>query len=140
MSTEEIYKNNPLHGTSLEQVLTELVEHYGWEILAAYININCFKTKPSIASSCKFLKKTDWARENVEAFYMYKLKNLPKPDNDQYDLPPRDRIVPLHQKPRPPRELSLEDAERVRANKMNKNRERAIRQKRSTPTNPWGNR
>jgi uncharacterized protein (DUF2132 family) len=138
MSTKEIYENNPLHGKSLETILNEMVDHYGWEILGAYININCFKTKPSVESSCKFLNKTPWAKEAVEAFYLYKLKNLPKPTDDQYDLPPRDRIVPLEQKPRQPRELSLEDAERVKYNKQKKNRERAIKQKSSTYDNPWG--
>ena len=122
MSTKEIYENNPLHGKSLEAILTEMVDHYGWEILAAYININCFKTKPSIASSIKFLNKTQWAKEAVEGFYMYKLKNLPKPSDDQYHLPPRDRIVPLDQKPRAPKELSLEDAERIKYQKQKKNR------------------
>ncbi|QTH64529.1 VF530 family DNA-binding protein [Psychrosphaera ytuae] len=133
-----IYENNPLHGKSLEAILNELVDHYGWEIMGAYININCFKTKPSIASSCKFLNKTQWAKEAVEAFYMYKFKNLPKPSDDQYDLPPRDRIVPPEDKPRAPKELSLEDAERIKYNKQKKNRERAMRQKASTPSNPWG--
>ena len=56
-----------LHGVSLKQLLTEIVDHYGFEILYAYLNINCFNTKPSIDSSVKFLKKTDWAREKVEA-------------------------------------------------------------------------
>lgn len=138
MSTEEIYKNNPLHGVSLEQVVTELVEHYGWKILNAYLNLACFKNKPSIASSCKFLKKTDWAKEKVEGFYLYKLKNLPKPDDANFELPPRDRIVPLTDKPRKPRELSIEDAERVQYNKKKANAARAIRQKRSTASNPWG--
>ena len=138
MSSDNIYENNPLHGVGLEQVLTELVEHYGFEILHAYLNIACFKTNPSIASSVKFLKKTTWAREKVEAFYMYKLKNLPKPDDTQYDKPPRDRIVPLTDKPRAPRELSIKDAERVKYNKQKANAARAIRQKRSTDFNPWG--
>ena len=57
MTNKEIYKNNPLHGTSLETVLTTLVDHYGFEILAAYMNLNCFKQNPSIESSMKFLKK-----------------------------------------------------------------------------------
>lgn len=138
MSTKEIYENNPLHGKSLETILTEMVDHYGWQILGAYININCFKTKPSIASSCKFLNKTPWAKEAVEGFYLYKLKNLPKPSDDQYELPPRDRIIPLDQNPRKPKELSLEDAELIKYNKQKKNRERAMKQKRSTATNPWG--
>lgn len=110
MTDELDYTNNPLHGVGLKSMLTELVEHYGFEILYAYLNINCFKTNPSIASSTKFLKKTDWAREKVEVFYLYQYKNLPKVSSEQFALPPRERIVPPHQKPREPAKLSLEDA------------------------------
>ncbi|NIB38274.1 DUF2132 domain-containing protein [Pseudomaricurvus alkylphenolicus] len=98
----EQQRNNPLHGVKLEALLTELVEHYGWEVLAQSININCFKSNPSIKSSLKFLRRTAWAREKVESFYLYKYKRLPKPDDVQYQLPPRDRIVPMDQKPRSP--------------------------------------
>ena len=70
MSDDINYKNNPLHGVSAKALLTELVNHYGFNILFAYLNINCFNTNPSIESSLKFLKKTDWAREKVEAFYL----------------------------------------------------------------------
>lgn len=108
------YKTNPLHGVSLKNLLTELVDHYGFEILFAYLNINCFKTNPSIESSVKFLKKTDWARENVESFYMYQFKRLPRASDEQFALPPRDRVVPEDQKPGAPAELSLEDAQRLR--------------------------
>lgn len=62
--------NNPLHGITLEQVVTALVDQYGWDILAEMININCFKNDPSIKSSLKFLRKTPWAREKVEALYV----------------------------------------------------------------------
>lgn len=62
--------NNPLHGVTLEQVLTLLVEHYGWEELALRININSFKSDPSIKSSLKFLRKTQWARDKVESLYV----------------------------------------------------------------------
>tara|TARA_B100000745_G_scaffold75473_1_gene45647 strand:- start:768 stop:1010 length:243 start_codon:yes stop_codon:yes gene_type:complete len=62
--------NNPLHGITLEKVLNELVEHYGWEQLAERVSINCFKNDPSIKSSLKFLRKTPWAREKVEALYI----------------------------------------------------------------------
>lgn len=62
--------NNPLHGITLEQVITTLVDQYGWDILAEKININCFKNDPSIKSSLKFLRKTLWAREKVEALYI----------------------------------------------------------------------
>lgn len=119
--TEEInYKNNPLNGVGLKALITELVEHYGFEILHAYLNINCFKTNPSIASSIKFLKNTDWAREKVEAFYMYQYKNLPAVSSEQFHVPPRDRIVPDEQKPGEPAKLSLEDAEQLREKREKK--------------------
>ncbi|MDE1351451.1 VF530 family protein [Vibrio aestuarianus] len=66
--------NNPLHGITLEKLLTELVEHYGWEELSYMVNINCFKKDPSIKSSLKFLRKTEWARVKVEEIYA-NLKN-----------------------------------------------------------------
>jgi uncharacterized protein (DUF2132 family) len=62
--------NNPLHGITLEKVVTKLVEHYGWEELSEYININCFKSDPSIKSSLKFLRKTQWARDKVETLFI----------------------------------------------------------------------
>ncbi|CAH8183190.1 MULTISPECIES: VF530 family DNA-binding protein [Vibrio] len=62
--------NNPLHGITLEKLLTELVEHYGWEELSYMVNINCFKKDPSIKSSLKFLRKTEWARVKVEEIYV----------------------------------------------------------------------
>jgi uncharacterized protein (DUF2132 family) len=63
-------KNNPLHGQTLEQVVVSLVEHYGWDGMAQRININCFKSDPSIKSSLKFLRKTPWARDKVEGLYL----------------------------------------------------------------------
>ena len=62
--------NNPLHGVKLEKIVTHLVEHYGWEELAIRININCFKSDPSVKSSLKFLRKTPWARDKVEALFL----------------------------------------------------------------------
>ena len=67
-------KNNPLHGKTLEAILTELQTRYGWEGLAIRININCFKENPSIKSSLKFLRRTPWAREKVEALYLHSMK------------------------------------------------------------------
>jgi len=63
-------KNNPLHGISLETILTRLVDHFGWEILGKLIKINCFIENPSIQSSLKFLRKTPWARKKVEELYL----------------------------------------------------------------------
>ncbi|NMG49157.1 DNA-binding protein VF530 [Azoarcus communis] len=67
MSTQA---NNPLHGITLERLLTALVEHYGWAELGRRVSIRCFTHDPSIASSLKFLRRTPWAREQVEALYM----------------------------------------------------------------------
>lgn len=113
----EEQKNNPLHGVKLEALLTDLVDHHGWDALASAININCFKSNPSIKSSLKFLRKTPWAREKVEGFYLYKFKRLPKPDDEQYELPPRDRTIPLHQKPRDPVVIEVDKSERPKRSK-----------------------
>lgn len=113
MNKEVNYQNNPLHGVSLKDLLIELTSYYGFEILFAYLNINCFRTNASIASSLKFLKKTNWARERVEAFYLYEFKNLPRASSEQFLLPPRDRVIPEDQAPGKPAELSLEDAQRL---------------------------
>lgn len=125
MSDDINYKNNPLHGVSLKELLVELVNHYGFNILFAYLNINCFNTNPSIQSSVKFLKKTGWARERVEAFYLYKFKNLPRASDDQFELPPRDRVVPEDQRPGEPAILSLEAAKELNEKRAKKAAERS---------------
>jgi len=68
MSNEQ--PKNPLHGVTLEKIVTRLKEHYGWDRLADRINVNCFKSDPSIKSSLKFLRKTQWARDKVEYLYI----------------------------------------------------------------------
>ena len=64
-------KNNPLNGITLETMLNQLVDFYGWEKLGKHISINCFKIDPSIQSSLKFLRKTKWARDKLENFYLH---------------------------------------------------------------------
>jgi uncharacterized protein (DUF2132 family) len=73
-----IQPNNPLHGIKLEQIVTELVERFGWSGLAEQIEIRCFKYDPSVKSSLTFLRRTPWARAKVEALYLRSL-NQPKP-------------------------------------------------------------
>ena len=68
MSTDQ--PNSPLHGITLEMIVTRLVGHYGWENLGRKITINCFKKDPSIKSSLTFLRKTPWARKKVENLYL----------------------------------------------------------------------
>jgi len=67
--------NDPLHGKTLEMILTELVAHYGWPELGSRIRINCFTSNPSIKSSLTFLRKTPWARQKVEALYVRMLES-----------------------------------------------------------------
>ncbi len=62
--------NNPLHGITLEMILTHLVEQYGWGELGKLIVIKCFTDNPSIKSSLKFLRRTPWARKKVEDLYL----------------------------------------------------------------------
>jgi len=66
----ESQSNDPLHGKTLENIVTSLVEFYGWEELGDRINIRCFTSDPSVKSSLKFLRKTPWAREKVEKLYI----------------------------------------------------------------------
>lgn len=67
--------NNPLHGITLEMMVTRLAEYYGWEELAESIKIRCFANNPSVKSSLKFLRKTPWAREKVENLYIDMIEN-----------------------------------------------------------------
>jgi uncharacterized protein (DUF2132 family) len=70
----DIQPNNPLHGITLEMILTRLVEQYGWVSLGQRIPIQCFRNDPSLKSSLKFLRRTPWAREKVEVLYLTSVK------------------------------------------------------------------
>jgi hypothetical protein len=67
---------NPLHGVTLEAMVSALVAHYGWANLAERIPLRCFSSDPSIGSSLKFLRKTPWARDKVEGLYLFMLRDL----------------------------------------------------------------
>lgn len=62
--------NNPLHGIKLQQIVEDLVDYYGWEQLSHHVDINCFKNEPSITSSLKFLRRFQWARDEVEHLWI----------------------------------------------------------------------
>lgn len=68
MSEEQ--PNNPLHGITLETIVTSLVDYFGWEEMGYQIDIRCFNNNPSVQSSLKFLRRTPWAREQVEELYL----------------------------------------------------------------------
>ncbi|PVE43116.1 VF530 family DNA-binding protein [Limnohabitans planktonicus] len=65
---------NPLHGLTLEAIVTQLADHYGWADLGSRIPIRCFTHEPSVGSSLKFLRKTPWARDKVESLYLFMLR------------------------------------------------------------------
>ena len=81
MSTPNPQHNNPLHGLTLEFILTELVAHYGWANLFERIPLKCFDHEPSIKSSLKLLRKTPWAREKVEGLYGFMLREKRREQN-----------------------------------------------------------
>ncbi|MCB9312332.1 MAG: DUF2132 domain-containing protein [Lewinellaceae bacterium] len=66
--------NNPLHGVKLEDMVSRMVDHYGWAELGRQIPIRCFTNDPSIKSSLTFLRKTPWARERVEQMYLWMIR------------------------------------------------------------------
>ena len=71
MDVKQEQPNNRLHGVKLADILEYLTQKYSWEDLAGQVNINCFKSNPSIKSSLKFLRRTPWARKEVENLYLY---------------------------------------------------------------------
>jgi uncharacterized protein (DUF2132 family) len=68
--------NNPLHGKTLEAIVTELSDYYGWDGLGERIPVRCFTFEPSVGSSLKFLRKTPWARDKVEGLYLFMLREI----------------------------------------------------------------
>lgn len=86
--------NDPLHGKTLEMILTDLVELYGWGEMARRIRINCFSFEPSIKSSLTFLRKTPWARQKVETLYIWSIKKIDRMKAPTAGNSPNSQIVP----------------------------------------------
>ena len=80
---------NPLHGLTLEAIVTALADHYGWEQLGGLVPIRCFAIDPSVGSSLKFLRKTPWAREKVESLYLFMLREQRREQQHQQQPPER---------------------------------------------------
>ena len=99
---------NPLYGLKLEELLTEISDHYGWELLSEAMQINRFQFHTGMKSTAKFLRVNTWAREKVENFYLYQYKNLPYPNDKQLSIPPRDRQIPCDQTAGEPAEINAE--------------------------------
>jgi uncharacterized protein (DUF2132 family) len=81
MSEEQ--PKNKLHGITLERIVTELHEHYGWDELGQQVNIRCFQDNPSVSSSLKFLRRTPWARDKVESLYLFMLRERARRERAQ---------------------------------------------------------
>jgi len=79
---------NLLHGVTLEAIVTALAGHYGWDELGRRINLRCFTSEPSVASSLKFLRKTPWAREKVEGLYLFMLREMRRASPTVHNFPP----------------------------------------------------
>jgi uncharacterized protein (DUF2132 family) len=82
---------NPLHGLTLEAIVTALEAHYGWQGLGERIPLRCFTSDPSVSSSLKFLRKTPWAREKVESLYLFMLRDQRR---QQSSIPPSSASRP----------------------------------------------
>ena len=79
---------NPLHGLTLEAIVTALVEHYGWAGLGERVPVRCFLSDPSVTSSLKFLRKTPWAREKVEGLYLFMQREVRRAGGSRASGPP----------------------------------------------------
>jgi len=79
---------DPLHGVTLEAIVTALFEYYGWDALGQRIPIRCFQSEPSVASSLKFLRKTPWARDKVEGLYLFMLREIRRASPTVHNFPP----------------------------------------------------
>ncbi len=82
MSDAHAQPKNPLHGMTLEKIVTALADYYGWEGLGERIQIRCFTHDPSVNSSLKFLRKTPWARDKVESLYLFMLRDMRRAERD----------------------------------------------------------
>jgi uncharacterized protein (DUF2132 family) len=69
-----LHPRDPLHGLTLETIVTRLADHYGWPSLAEQLPLRCFQSDPSVSSSLKFLRRTPWARQKVESLYLFMLR------------------------------------------------------------------
>ena len=85
----QLQPNNPLHGVTLARILDELVQHFGWAELGRRIDIHCFNHEPGVSSSLKFLRRTPWAREKVEALYLHMLRDVAAQQSPIHGKTPR---------------------------------------------------
>jgi len=134
--------NNPLYGLKMDQLLTEISEHYGWPLLSDALRIERFQFHTGMKSTVKFLRNYQWAKDKVENFYLYQFKNLPCPDDKQLAIPPRDRLIPVEQQCGSPVDITAEVIEEIdRAAKLRIYTDNAVsgssKEPAYDPSNPW---
>ena len=81
-------RSDPLHGVTLEAMVTSLSVHFGWDELGQRIPVRCFQSEPSVASSLKFLRKTPWARDKVESLHLFMLREVKRSSPTVHNFPP----------------------------------------------------
>ena len=138
--------NNPLYGLKMDQLLTEISEHYGWALLSDALRIERFQFHTGMKSTVKFLRNYQWAKEKVENFYLYQFKNLPCPDDKQLAIAPRDRFIPAEQQFSEPAEITsavIEEIDRAAKlriytdNTAKKSSKERTKEPVYDPSNPW---
>ena len=139
-------QSNPLYGLKMDVLLTEISEHYGWELLSEALRIDRFQYHTGMKSTVKFLRNNQWAKDKVENFYLYQYKNFPCPDDKQLSIAPRDRSIPAEQQAGEPVEISADViAEIDRASRLRTYTDagtKKVAAKRTEeppydPSNPW---
>lgn len=135
---------NPLYGLKLDQLLTEISDHYGWQCLSEALNIERFQFHTGLKSTMKFLRNHEWAKEKVENFYLYFYKNYAWPDDKQLMIPPRDRSSLGESLSDTPSEITekisaqIEHASDMRCEKKNNQRLNSSNDEPIyDPSNPW---
>lgn len=138
--------NNPLYGLKMDALLTEISEHYGWDVLSEALRIDRFQYHTGMKSTVKFLRNHQWAKDKVENFYLYQYKNFPCPDDKQLSIAPRDRFISVDEKPGEPLPITADVISEIdRAGKLriykdviNKKSSKMVDEEPPyDPSNPW---
>jgi len=133
-------QSNPLYGLKMDQLLTEISDHYGWELLSEALRIDRFQFHTGMKSTVKFLRNHEWAKDKVENFYLYQFKNYPTPDDKQLAIAPRNRFISTEKGGVVPTPITIDVIEEIdRAAKLRiyKNIEKSKNEPVYDPSNPW---
>lgn len=133
-------QSNPLYGLKMDQLLTEISDHYGWELLSEALRIDRFQFHTGMKSTVKFLRNHEWAKDKVENFYLYQFKNYPTPDDKQLAIAPRNRFISGEKggvEPTPITHDVIEEIDRAAKLRIYKDMTKAKDEPAYDPSNPW---